>query len=747
MWAWISGLGVLLAGGFLTIWLCRLIQVYEAEFAESHLQSVTRAIETQARNSAEQRIQLLIRVAEGLARRPGVSRGEWAGEARLLMEHETGYLLLAVTDPEGVIEWLEAMEDVGLSEQDTLPVDPDYLAEVRDSAGTGVVIVGDTISGLRFLPDGRAAVTLHVPIGTGEEHRGFVVGARTLTGSIDSLLAAFEPTGIDLQVKRQGVTVYQSPPGQELPQSVYRETFQLSAEGREPTWDFVVSLRPEVLAASRLPLVALLIGLSMTLLTALLAVLGLSRYSHGVALKHANVKLREEIIDRRRVQQDLTFLARHDPLTRLPNRVEIMKQAQAKLARHESGVLAVMFLDVDAFKDINDSMGHGTGDALLQCISGRLESVLSPEDRLGRYGGDEFVIVSQRPDTARIELLARSILRAFEDDFPVDGQSFRVTASIGIALHPVAGPDIQTMIQNADVALFEAKREGRNRYALFQPRLLKRVSRRHDLSQDIHRALASSEFHVVYQPIVRLSDLSLCGTEALLRWQRASGEIVRPSEFIPIAERSGAIGELSRLALDLVGNDMSEWRQACPQPPQVSVNISGSRFKQSDFVERLDEMLRRHDFPPDRLQLEITEQVLVENLPRIRSALDRIASLGVKLAIDDFGVGYSSLAYLKNLPVSTVKIDKSFVQDLVHDRHDQFITRVICDLTRELGMEAVAEGVENEQQLRLLYDCGCPKAQGYWFCRPVTAPEIMEMLRGQLPWRAATSAQVQLSQT
>lgn len=739
MWAWFAGLVVLLVGSVASVWLYRLIQARETEHIGAHLQSVTRAMEIHTRILVDQRVRTMIQGAERLARGADFPREEWRQDARLFMEHEDGSVVVAVTAPDGTIRWLETLEDAGLEEGQRLPLDPGYLASLSNAETSPPLTAADTAVGVHFMPDDQPASILFVPIGRGSARRGFLVGIRRIAGAIDPLFAPFESAGVDVTVQRGGVTVYQSAPGSGLPDAGMRESFSLSFAEPEPAWNFIVSMSQAASAnRSYLPATALAMGLGMSLMMALLAVLGLSRYSHGVALNYANRILRDEIGERLNIQQELTFLARHDPLTRLPNRVEFVKQAEAKLAEHDSGRLAVMFLDVDAFKDINDSMGHATGDALLQRIADSLASVLESGDCLGRYGGDEFVIAAERSDQPHVETLAKTILDHFERGFQLNGQRFHVTASVGIALFPDGGKDVETLIRNADAALFQAKREGRHRYALFEPDLMRRVSRRHALSQDINRALAEQEFHVVYQPIVRLDDQSLCGAEALLRWHRGDGEIVGPAEFIPIAEQSGMIGQLSRLALDLVGVDMSEWRRLTGEAPRVSVNISGSRFKQPGFFERLSEMVRRHDLPPDRLQLEITEQVLVEDLPRIRVALDRIAELGVKLAVDDFGVGYSSLAYLKNLPVSTVKIDRGFIRGLANDEHDLAITRAICDLARQLGMQTVAEGIETEEQLRLLTACCCHMGQGYWFSRPVAAACIAEMLSGRETWRGGT---------
>lgn len=390
--------------------------------------------------------------------------------------------------------------------------------------------------------------------------------------------------------------------------------------------------------------------------------------------------------------------------------------------------LAVLFLDLDQFKDINDSLGHQLGDQLLCEIPRRLAGVLRDRDFIGRHGGDEFLIAVERADREQIEQLAGNILRSLDGGFAVEDHRLFISGSIGIAYYPESGRSVTELIQNA----------GRNQSAVFTCEMLAQAQHRLNLSRDIRHALEDGDFRVVYQPIIDMRDLSMRGVEALLRWNHSEGYAVPPQEFIRVAEETGIIGRLGQFALDRSFSDMAHWKTLSKKLPWLAVNVSGAQIYEAGFAEQLSVLLHQYRIEPERLHLEITEEVLIENLARNRWMLHTLDEIGIRIVVDDFGVGYSSLSYLKNFPISVVKIDRGFVRDIVSDPEDQAITRTICALAADLGMQTVAEGVESDEQLALLASYRCSFAQGFLFARPVEANEISEMLVGRLPWLAAS---------
>jgi diguanylate cyclase (GGDEF)-like protein len=404
----------------------------------------------------------------------------------------------------------------------------------------------------------------------------------------------------------------------------------------------------------------------------------------------------------------------------------------ASLASDEH--LALLFLDLDQFKDINDSLGHRYGDQLLCQIPSRLNTVLGTHDFVGRHGGDEFLIALCRPSRSQIEQAASAILEAFDEAFRIDENQFFISASIGIAFYPDSGRSVGELIQNADAALFKAKNAGRNQYAVFTPEMFDQAQHRLNLSRDIRQALDSGHFRVVYQPIIDLDSLDLVGLEALVRWPHERGFMVPPQDFIRVAEETGLISRLGRFVLRQSLTDLGRWQALAGRPPWLAVNVSGAQILDADFADYLSVLLREFRIDPQLLHLEITEEVLIENLIRNRRTLQKLNDIGMHIVVDDFGVGYSSLAYLKNFPVSVVKIDRGFVQDLARDPEDQAITRTICSLSQDLGMATVAEGVESLDQLRLLRQFNCVYAQGFLFAQPAAPDVIEELILGRADW-------------
>ncbi len=453
-----------------------------------------------------------------------------------------------------------------------------------------------------------------------------------------------------------------------------------------------------------------------------------------------------------RLQDKLIQDARQDPLTRLPNRAFFLDQLVGCVKRAKrlpDYIFAVLFVDIDGFKDVNDSLGHFAGDQLLVQIAERLlssvrrEDVVScsadsngevrqpGEDTLARMGGDEFTIllvdIRDASDGIRV---AERIQQKLEAPFLISGQEVSITASIGIALSATGYSTAEGILRDADTAMYRAKALGKSRYEICDPAMHARAMSRLKLETDLRRAMDSEEFRVHYQPIVSLRDCRIIGFEALLRWQRPGFGLVMPREFVPVAEETGLILISGLWVLREACRQMRAWNLQFPSDPAftVAVNISGKQFAQPDLVSEVDRILRETCLDPHCLKLELTESVTMREVERAARIFGELKTLGVRLSMDDFGTGYSSLSYLRRFPLDTLKIDRSFVSEMEDTSESRAIVQMILSLGRSLGMEMVAEGVETAEQVSLLRSLGCEYAQGYFFSKPTDQEGMAEVL-------------------
>jgi len=436
----------------------------------------------------------------------------------------------------------------------------------------------------------------------------------------------------------------------------------------------------------------------------------------------------EDVTERRRAEERMTHLAHHDTLTNLPNRSMFRERLDQALGEAEARPLAIFSLDLDRFKAINDTFGHPAGDWLLKCVAKRLQhSVRSSNDVVARFGGDEFAIIQFGiKSVADAEKLAKRIIETVGKPYRDKGREMHVGASLGIALHPGDGHDADTLLTNADMALYSGKSEGRNVYRFFEPGMDALVRERRALEIDLEAALSKREFELDFQPIFDISSDRIVGAEALMRWRSPSRGLVSPENFIPVAEETGLIVQLGDWALRKACNVAAKW----PPDVRMAVNVSAAQIKSGGFARAVISALAFSGLPADRLELEITETVLMDESDAVLKTLSQLRALGVRIALDDFGTGYSSLGYLRRFPVDKIKIDRSFIHDL--DKRDTAaIVRTVIGLGAELGITVTAEGVETEAQLDMLRKAGCGEAQGYLIGVPAKATEIGRLLRAQ----------------
>ena len=440
-------------------------------------------------------------------------------------------------------------------------------------------------------------------------------------------------------------------------------------------------------------------------------------------------KLAEEV-QTGKVQLD--HLAHHDVLTDLPNRILLNDRlAQAiALARRQSKQVALMFLDLDHFKHINDSLGHAIGDQLLRSVAKRLGASVRSSDTVCRQGGDEFVILlADIEHTKDAVLCAQKILAALTAPHLIDQLDLYVTVSIGISIYPDDGEDADTLIKNADTAMYHAKAGGRNNYQLFEQHMNVLAVERHSIESGLRRALERQEFVVYYQPKINLRSGKIVGVEALIRWQHPERGLLPPGDFIHIAEDSGLVLPIDRWVLRAACLQTRAWQQAGLPPITVAVNTSALEFSATDFLDNIRKTLADTGLEPGYLELELTESVLMRDAESANAVLHALADLGVKLAVDDFGTGYSSLSYLRQFPINTLKIDQSFVNQITTNPNDATIVSAVISMAKSLKLCVIAEGVETSEQYAFLLALHCDEGQGYYFGRPMVAEALATLLQ------------------
>ena len=446
----------------------------------------------------------------------------------------------------------------------------------------------------------------------------------------------------------------------------------------------------------------------------------------------AVVGMGRDITDRKEAEQTITKLAYHDPITGLPNRsllYDRLKLALNRAERDGQGV-AVLFLDLDRFKSINDTLGHAAGDQLLQQVAGRLENCVRSSDTVARLGGDEFVVlISAVESDHAVGTVVMKILEQLGEPYRISEHEVYTTASIGIALYPRDGRDADDLLKNADMAMYQAKEGGRNTCHFFSPELNMRATERMLLESTMRRALERNEFFLAFQPQMELSSGRIAGIEALVRWRHPELGIVPPTHFIPIAEETGLIVPLGEWVLETACRQAVTWQQEGHPPLRMAVNVSARQFRQKNLGLRIEKILAATGLDPALLELELTESAVMENPDEAVLTLRQLKQMGITLSIDDFGTGYSSLSHLKHFPIDRLKIDRSFVRHVTRDQNDATIAEAIIALAHSMQLSVVAEGIEHDEQMQFMSNRRCDIMQGYYLSRPVSAAEFGDFLK------------------
>jgi diguanylate cyclase (GGDEF)-like protein len=434
----------------------------------------------------------------------------------------------------------------------------------------------------------------------------------------------------------------------------------------------------------------------------------------------------QDVTEQQRAQDRIAHMARHDALTDLPNRVLLRERLEHELKRVKRGEqLAMICLDLDHFKSVNDTLGHPIGDELLKRVADRLRGCTREPDTVVRLGGDEFaIIMTDLQEPANAATLCRRIQESVSKPYQIDGHQIVSNISMGISMAPADGTDPDILLKNADMALYGAKNDGRGTYRFFESEMDAKMKARRELEMDLRKALANKEFELYYQPLVTLEGAEITALEALLRWNHPTRGMISPADFIPIAEETGLIIPIGEWVLMTACKELANW----PDPIKVAINVSPAQLKHRHFLKSVTSALEASNAAPNRVQLEITETVLMQNTFSTLQSLHALRKIGVQIALDDFGTGYSSLSYLRSFPFDKIKIDRSFIADLSNGAEPLAIVHAVAGLANSLSITSTAEGVETKEQLDTLQSIGCVEMQGYLFSAPITAKDMGEFL-------------------
>ena len=449
------------------------------------------------------------------------------------------------------------------------------------------------------------------------------------------------------------------------------------------------------------------------------------------ALKKAIEKLQDEVLEHEKTQEQITYIAYHDTLTGLPNRnlLNELLVHSITLAERNNKCMAVLFLDIDGFKMINDSKGHGMGDQILQEVAERLLKTLRKSDVIARHGGDEFIVIIEELDNCSgVELIANKIINCFQEPFHLENQDYFLTTSVGVAVYPADGQTPDMLIKNADIAMYKAKENGKNQYLFCTPVMKDVANETMELSTNLYRAIEKNELELYYQPQLSCHNNQIMGVEALIRWRHPVMGLISPAKFIPIAEKTGLILPIGEWVLRTACQQNKKWQEQGLPKIRMGVNLSLRQFHNNDLLNLVESVLKETKLAPQYLELEITETIAMKEKSYIINTLNAFRQIGVSIAIDDFGTEYSSLSYLKHLPVDRLKVAMQFIRGIGIDHKDEALAKGIIVLAKSIGMNVIAEGVETKEQLEFLKNHNCDEIQGYYFFKPLAEAEMTKLL-------------------
>lgn len=679
----------------------------------------------------------LKRMARRREAEPAMPEAVWRKDAQQYLKDFGTYQAIEWIDRNYIIRWVEPMDGNHAVLGYNVAFSRQRQQALERAAQTGQL----DISGVIELKQGGSGLVIYEPINSGPSNAGFIAGVFRMGKLIESL-------DVPRIRKDFRVVILQgADPAFQLNAAGPLSTrFSGSERVNLPSIDWTIRLQPTRQWVrehqSALPWTTFCTVLVMGILVALSALLVQLILRRNQALLRTRNELQQEIDQRVSVQSDLARLESTDALTGLANRRFFMEDLAHTIgvADRQLRQVGLIMIDLDRFQMLNDSLGHQFGDELLIRVSERLNRLSDERVMVAYSGGDEFMICQQQIDDIDdvINLLGQ-IQQAFVEPFDVQGQLHSITATMGVAIYPQSGLDADILLRNADIALYRAKESGRNTYQFYTEGMQDREVLRLQLDKDLNSALSNNEFVLYFQPQLDLATMQIGSVEALIRWQHPQRGLLPPAEFIPLAEESGRITDIGRWVVQAACRQLAEWQDGPLGHLRIAVNLSGRELEDDALVDHLQDALVRHNVPADCLEVELTEEIFIANLERNLDQLSRLNKLGVHLAIDDFGVGYSSLAYLRDFPVDLLKIDRSFITQVTERHDDAVITRAVINLAHNLGIQVAAEGIETEAQLNFLKNHRCDLAQGYLISRPIPAADLETLLARGLVFDEVTN--------
>ena len=689
---------------------------------QANLENEANAIAT----SLEREFLTLVTATRRMAQRqqtsPDISEDTWREDARNYLRDMKIYHAIEWIDRDFIIRWLEP-----LSGNPNIIGYNVAFSEARRQALTAAMNSGlIDISGVINLAEGGKGLIIYAPIGAGAANNGFIASVFRMEELFQQLLNNRTLNDFRIEILDRGQLTYQ------LNSAVAAQTpFQNTVPVHLPGLDWSLRLYPSENWVRRQrsdwPAMTFASVLLMGLLTSLTILLAQQILKRNQALLKTRYELDQEISQREQVQKNLAHLETTDTLTGLANRRFFMEDLSHTLsiADRQMRQVALIMLDLDRFQTLNDSLGHQFGDEVLVKVAERLNRLSNEQVLVAYSGGDEFMLCQQKVDDIDdvIHLLGE-IKQCFAEPFAIHRETINVTATLGVAVYPQSGLDADTLMRNADVAMYRAKEQGRNTYQFYTEGMQEREVRRLELDKDLSQALANDEFVLYYQPQIELDTSEIHSVEALIRWQHPQRGLLSPIEFIPLAEDSGRISDIGKWVVSAACRQLAQWQETDLGHLRIAVNLSGRELDDESLVDHIQATLHTEGLSADRLEVELTEEIFIQNIDHNLNQLSRLHELGVNLAIDDFGVGYSSLGYLRDFPVDLLKIDRSFITHVTEQHDDAVITRAVINLAHNLGLRVVAEGVETEAQMNFLKHHNCNMVQGYLVSRPVPPGEL-----------------------
>lgn len=666
------------------------------------------------------------RMAKRFEATPDTSQEVWKQDALNYLADFGIYQAIEWIDRNYIIRWMEPYEGNEDAVGYNVAFSPKRLEALQEAQATGDL----DISGVIDLKQGGRGMVIYAPIFSGDANNGFIAGVFRMETLARHLLTSGTPTSFQIEIRERGESAYVLTTSADIAPG-----FSHTVNVDLPSLDWTLTVTPAISwvdeRRSSWPFVTFIVMVFMGVLTSLTTLLVQLILKRNQALLKTRRELDTDISQRQAVQQDLARLETTDTLTGLANRRFFMEDLvhTLSIADRQMRQVALVMIDLDRFQMLNDSLGHQFGDELLIKVSERLNALSDERIMVAYSGGDEFMICQQQvEDIDDVINLLGQIKQCFEEPFNVQNERHGVTATMGVAVYPQSGLDADTLMRNADVALYRAKEQGRNTYQFYTEGMQEREVMRLELDKDLDSALADDEFVLYFQPQLDLNDSSINSVEALIRWQHPRRGLLPPIDFIPLAEESGRITDIGRWVVKAACRQLAKWQDGPYANLRIAVNLSGRELDDESIVDHIQKTLESHGVPADRLEVELTEEIFIQNIEHNLNQLSKLHKLGVHLAIDDFGVGYSSLGYLRDFPVDLLKIDRSFITDVTGRHDDAVITRAVINLAHNLGIQVVAEGVETREQLDFLKNHRCDLIQGFLISRPIPAADLEKAL-------------------